>query len=116
MRKILAVAACLGVLSVLIPAQAGAHQAAKYCGHQQQMGAGWYNLYGHGVPCWKAKKVAKRWQNKCVWGPGCGEDGSTRINVRPGFRCKIVQKVGTESVKVRCTAGQERVVHFHWGA
>jgi len=117
MTKLANVIASLAVAAgMLLPTPATAHKAPKYCGHKKQMGAGWYKLYGHETSCYVAKKVARRWENKCVWRNGCGRDGSTRIDVGSGFDCKVVKKVGIESVKVRCVASRGRIVHFFWGS
>ena len=95
-------------------APAAAHDAPNRCGAKHGTGAGWWKVRGHNVRCKKARRVARRWEQKCV-ANGCPRRRATRIHVRPGYRCRY-RDAGHESVKVRCTAEGNRVVHFFWGS
>ena len=41
----------------------------------------------NGVSCSKARKVGRRFDEKCFYGSGCSDLGNVRINVPPGFDC-----------------------------
>ena len=94
--------------------EASAHRAPKSCGHQAKQGAGWYRAYGHNVTCKKTRTVARRWSRKCSL-EFCRENQAVKIYVWPGYTCRHEER-GYESVRVKCTAEGDRVVHFMWGS
>jgi hypothetical protein len=102
------------VFSLVPVVGASAHKAGNSCGHQNADGAGWYEAYGHNVGCKKTREVARRWSDKCSR-KGCREGETVRIYVAPGFTCRHRQH-GYESVRVKCTAEGDRIVHFLWGS
>ena len=105
--------ALVGVL--LIPApSATAHKAPNSCGHQNADGAGWYEAYGHDVGCTKTREVARAWSKKCSRRT-CREGEAVKVYVWPGYTCRHRQH-GYESVRVKCTAEGDRIVHFLWGS
>lgn len=110
----------LGLATVLLwaglaAAPALAHDAPNYCGSQTQMGAGWYDVYGHRVGCERARRIARKWEYKCINNQPCREGEIVRINEWPGFRCRY-RDAGYEVVRVRCVARGDRIVHFYWGS
>lgn len=92
-----------------------AHKAPNSCGDKVGTGAGWFDSYGHNVGCKKTRRVARRWERRCVINGSCREGRRVRIHVAPGFRCRY-KDAGYEVVRVRCTAAGDRVVHFRWGS
>jgi hypothetical protein len=109
----LLVAVCL---PVPVASSAFAHDLPRRCGQKRGDGAGWFKVRAHGpVGCLKARRVARRWENKCIFGTDCPRRGAVRIRVEPGYRCRDRQ-VGFETVRVRCVAEGDRIVHFHWGS
>lgn len=108
--------ACLSV-TVLPALPAAAHDAPRRCRSKEGVGAGWFKLRGHqGIRCPKARKLAQRWENKCVWNQDCPGDIDHIKNIKPGFKCRQKQ-VAYETVRVRCTATTgSGVVHFRWGS
>jgi hypothetical protein len=107
------IAALVASLWVVAPT-ATAHDAPNYCGSQRRSGAGWFHAYGHGVGCERTKRIARKWQRKCMQ-QVCEEGEPVRINEWPGFTCRYRQ-TGYETVRVRCTARGDRIVHFKWGS
>ena len=113
-RALLASLLCAGLL-VTVASDVIAHDAPNSCGSQSQTGAGWYDAYGHNVGCERTRRVARRWERKCITSEGCPANDSTYIGVPPGFRCRH-ERAGYESVRVRCVARGNRIVHFLWGS
>lgn len=103
------------VTGLLLAVPAASHDAPNSCGSQNEMGAGWYNSYGHGVGCERTRRIARKWERKCVHGGGCPRDRAAYIDEWPGFRCRQ-RRLGTELFKVRCRAEGDRVVHFEYGS
>ena len=117
MRKRLSIVVLTALLLSLLPATySGAHNAPNRCGHKRSSGAGWDRVRGHGVGCDKARRVARRWEQKCIFAGDCPRSGATRIHVRPGYRCRDRDIPGFEGVRVRCLAEENRIVHFRWGS
>ena len=116
MRRRLSIAVlCLGLVAPLQAAPVQAHDVPKRCGSKPGFGAGWYKVRGHDVTCIKARKVAQRWENKCVRDADCNRAGPAIIRVWPTYTCRDDQ-AGYESVRVKCTARGDRIVHFYWGS
>jgi hypothetical protein len=93
-----------------------AHDAPNRCGRKQGDGAGWWQNRGHYVGCEKARKLAQRWEDKCVWNDNCPGEPDKIHSIDPGWKCTH-KDAGYESVRVRCTANQgPAVVHFLWGS
>lgn len=115
MKRTLAVALAVSLAALLLPmSPASAHDQPRRCGRSAGDGAGWWKLRAHGVKCRKARKVANRWEDKCIWKGPCNEPA--RVNVSPGWRCWWRQ-AGYETVFVRCEALEgSAVVHFLWGS
>jgi hypothetical protein len=105
--------AVLASLTVMVDA-APAHNAPNRCGHQRQEGAGWFRAFGHDVTCKKARAVARRWAKKCSL-EFCRENQAVQIHVWPGYSCRY-RDHGYETVRVKCTAEGDRIVHFLWGS
>ena len=114
MKSLCAVLLAMFVAGVLVVGPASAHKAPNSCGHQAKEGAGWYEAYGHNVGCRKTREVARRWSDKCSR-TACREGEAVRIYVHPGYTCRY-RDYGYESVRVKCTAEGDRVVHFLWGS
>ena len=113
---VLMAAAAVTVGTLPLASPAAAHNAPRRCGHSAGPGAGWYKVRAHGpVGCEKARRVARRWENKCISGTGCPRHRATHINLEPGYRCRYRQ-AGYESVRVKCAAENSRIVHFLWGS
>lgn len=113
---VLALAMSISVLALLFTAvPASAHDAPNRCGGKAGEGAGWFKVRGHNVGCEKARRVARRWEDKCVEQSGCPRRRPAEINVDPGFSCGY-EDAGLETVRVRCTAPGDRIVHFYWGS
>nr|MBA2600309.1 hypothetical protein [Actinomycetota bacterium] len=116
MRRKLSIAIlCLGLVAPLQAAPAQAHDAPNRCGQKPGFGAGWFKVRGHDVGCAQARKVARRWENKCVRDGRCDPGGPAIIHVWPTYTCRDDQ-AGYESVRVKCTARGDRIVHFYWGS
>jgi hypothetical protein len=118
MRKLFAIVLIATVASFVLPASpVGAHNAKLRCGSKEGSGAGWFRLRSHyGIGCKKARDVAQRWENKCVWKSNCPGEPDEINGIEPGFRCTH-RKVGYETVRVRCTANKgPGVIHFKWGS
>jgi hypothetical protein len=114
MKRLAVIISAILILSLLPSPPAQAWEWKK-CGSTQGSGAGWYKVRAHNVGCRVARRVARRWEAKCVWGDGCPNEDA---KVRAGgfvFRCDT-SDAGYESVKVRCTARGARVVRFYWGS
>jgi len=116
-RRVAVLAVCLVLaMPAFAASPAAGHDAPNRCGRKHAPGAGWWKARGHNVGCEKTRRVARRWENKCIFEGNCPRRGAVTIHVRPGFRCRDKQ-AGHESVKVRCTAeGGDRIVHFFWGS
>jgi hypothetical protein len=99
--------------TVVIPATA--HEAPNSCGDQRKAGAGWFDVFGHNVGCKRARKVARKWENKCAKDSRCRGRERDHIDVWPGYSCRHKQS-GYETVRVRCRAEGDRIVHFQWGS
>jgi hypothetical protein len=114
-RKLSILILCFGLIAPLQAAPAQAHDAPNRCGQKPGAGAGWYKVRGHNVSCTMARKVARRWENKCTVEANCNPTGPTIIHVWPTYTCRDEQ-AGFESVRVKCTARGDRIVHFYWGS
>src|SRR5688500_9595523 len=115
--RTIVLALCLAATSVvLVSAPVGAHDAPNRCGRKHGDGAGWWKNRGHDIGCRKARLVAQRWENKCIWKDDCPGEPDKVGSVEPGFRCWNWDH-GYESVKVRCRANEgPAIVHFYWGS
>ena len=115
-RKLSIVILCFGLIAPLQAAPAQAHDAPNRCGQKPGPGAGWYKVRGHDVSCTKARKVARRWENKSAVEGNCNPTGPTIIHVWPTYTCRHEDAAGLETVRVKCTARGDRIVHFFWGS
>jgi hypothetical protein len=108
---------CALVLSLVVVATAQAHDAPNRCGHKRAPGAGWYKLRGHNTNCKKARRVARRWERRCVYDGQCPRRRPVTIRATQAFRCRYKTIPNSDfGVRVRCLAVGERVVHFRWAA
>ena len=117
MKRILVVALVMSVSSLAASAPVNAHNERLKCRSEGGAGAGWFKVRAHaGIGCHKARRLAERWENKCVWDQSCPGEPDQIKGIDPGFRCRDRQ-AGYETVRVRCTAnGQQGIVHFLWGS
>ena len=116
MRRTVFVVLALALSTLALPAApAAAHDQPNRCGSDAGEGAGWWKLRAHGVGCKKARRVANKWERKCIANGPC--DNPTRINrIEPGWTCRWGDS-GYESVFVRCKAHKgDGIVHFYWGS
>ena len=116
MKRLVLVTALTGLFTAFLPLTAVAHDAPNRCGHKRGVGAGWDRLRGHGVACDKARRIARRWERKCIHRGPCPKRRAVKIWVKPGFRCRYGNIAGFEGVRVRCIAAGIRIVHFRWGS
>ena len=119
MKRRLLIGLTISCISIAgVPAiQATAHDAPLRCGSKKGAGAGWFKLRSHhGIGCPKARALAQRWEDKCVWRNNCPGDPDRIKKIKPGFKCRNEQ-AGYETVRVRCAADKgPGVVHFLWGS
>ena len=117
MKRTLFVALAIALTSMAAPvAPATAHDAPNRCGSKPGAGAGWFKVRGHGVGCFKARKLAQRWEDKCVANARCPGEPDHINSVDPGWKCWH-RKSGYESVRVKCLPKSgDGIVHFHWGS
>jgi len=105
----------VGFLGSPLASNVSAHNAPTRCGHKKGPGFGWDRLHGHNVGCFKARRVARRWERKCIVRGMCPRR-VVKIRVKPGYTCRRRRIPNFEGVRVRCTADGRRVVHFRWGS
>jgi hypothetical protein len=104
------------VLSTVTAGTSTAHNAPNRCGHKRAPGAGWYRLRGHNTGCRKARRVARRWERRCIT-ERCPRRRPVEIRVKQTFHCRYRSIPDSDfGVRVRCWATGGRVVHFLWGA
>ena len=105
------------VLSTLTAGTSTAHNAPNRCGHKRAAGAGWYRLRGHNTGCKKARRVARRWERRCVLRGRCPRRRPVEIQAKQTFHCRYRNIPDSDfGVRVRCRAIGKRVVHFLWAA
>ena len=115
---LLAIVLIATVASLTLPVvSVSAHNEKLRCGSKEGPGAGWFRLRSHyGIGCNKARDVAQRWEDKCVYNQNCPGEPDKINGIEPGFRCTH-RKAGYETVRVRCTANEgPAVLHFLWGS
>ena len=117
MKRTLLVALALALTSIAAPTSpATAHDAPKRCGQKPGGGAGWYKVRAHGFGCMKARRLAQRWETKCVANSNCPGEPDHINSVDPGFKCWH-RKAGYESVRVQChPKSGDGQIHFLWGS
>jgi hypothetical protein len=104
------------VLSSMTIVPADAHDAPNRCGHKRAPGAGWYKLRGHNTNCTKARRVARRWERKCIYDT-CPRTRPVKIRAGQTFVCRYKPIPNSDfGVRVRCWAVGKRIVHFRWAA